>query len=80
MPRKYTFQIRQNCRDVTKGTLRRKNKIEFCIGYSRGYSAGHFYAKNWCPQQFLTELLRIASFKTCIMKNSIFYKILCASR
>ena len=46
-----------------------KIKIEFCISCSKGYSAGHFGAKIMYLAQFLTELLRILSFKTCIMKN-----------
>ena len=44
-------------------------KIKFCIACSRGHSAGHFGTKNMYIAQFLTELLRILSFKTCIMKN-----------
>ena len=46
-----------------------KVKIEFCIASSRGYSADHFGTKIMYLAQFLTELLRILSFKTCIMKN-----------
>ena len=46
-----------------------KIKIEVCMTYSRGYSAGHFGTKIKCPTQFLKELLRILSFKTCTMKN-----------
>ena len=46
-----------------------KIKIDFCIACSRGYSAGHFGTKIMYLAQFLTELLRILSFKTCIMKN-----------
>ena len=46
-----------------------KIKIEFCTACSRGYSAGHFGTKIMYLTQFLTELLRILSFKTCIMKN-----------
>ena len=46
-----------------------KIKIEFCIACSRGYSAGHFGTKIMHLAQFLTELLGILSFKTCIMKN-----------
>ena len=46
-----------------------KMKIEFCIACSREYSAGHFGTKIMYLAQFLTELLRILSFKTCIMKN-----------
>ena len=33
------------CRDVTKGTLRGENQIEFCVACSRGHSAGHFDTK-----------------------------------
>ena len=44
-------------------------KIKFCIASSRGLSTGHFDAKIRCLEQFLTELLQILSFKTCIMKN-----------
>ena len=44
-------------------------KVEFCIACSRGYSAGNFGTKIMYLAQFLTELLRILSFKTCIMKN-----------
>ena len=33
------------CRDVTKGTLRREIKIEFCKACSRGHSTGHFDTK-----------------------------------
>ena len=46
-----------------------KIKIEFCIACSRGYSAGHFGTKIMYLAQFSTELLRILSSKTCIMKN-----------
>ena len=46
-----------------------KIKIEFCIACFRGYSACHFGTKIMYLTQFLTELLRILSFKTCIMKN-----------
>ena len=46
-----------------------KIKIEFCIACSRGYSVGHFGTKIMYLAQFLTELLRILSFKTCLMKN-----------
>ena len=46
-----------------------KIKIEFCIASSRGYSAGHSGTKIMYVAQFLKELLRIRSFKTCIMKN-----------
>ena len=46
-----------------------KIKFELCIACSRGYSAGHFGTKIMYLAQFLTELLRILSFKTCIMKN-----------
>ena len=56
-------------RDATKGTLRRENQIEFYIACSRGYSAGHFGTKIMYLAQFLTELLRMLSFKTCLMKN-----------
>ena len=41
------------CKDVTKGTLRRKMKIEFCISCSRGHSTGHFDTKIRCLAQFL---------------------------
>ena len=44
-------------------------KIEFCTACSRERSTGHFDTKIRCVAQFLTELLRILSFKTCIMKN-----------
>ena len=33
------------------------------------HSTGYFDTENRCLAQFLTELLRILSFKTCIMKN-----------
>ena len=46
-----------------------KITIEFCIACSRGYSVGHFGTKIMYLAQFLTELLRILSFITCIMKN-----------
>ena len=46
-----------------------KIKIEFCIACSRRYSAGHFGTGIMYLAQFLTELLRILSFKACIMKN-----------
>ena len=46
-----------------------KIKIEFCTACSRGYFAGHFGTKIMYLAQFLTELLQILSFKTCIMKN-----------
>ena len=59
---------RHMCRDVTKRTLG-KIKIEFGIAYSRGHSAVYFGTKIIYLAQFLTELLRILSFKTCIMKN-----------
>ena len=36
---------------------------------SSGHFAGHFGTKIMYQAQFLTELLRILSFKTCIMKN-----------
>ena len=52
-----------------KGPYVGKIKIEFCIACSRGYSAGHFGTKIMYLAQFLTELLRILSFKTCLMKN-----------
>ena len=57
------------CRDAMKGTLCRENEIEFYISCSRGYSAGHFGMKIMYLAQFLTVLLRILSFKTCLMKN-----------
>ena len=57
------------CRDVKKGPDLGKIKIEFCIACSRGHSAGHFGTKIRYLAQFLTELLRIPSSKTCIMKN-----------
>ena len=44
-------------------------KIEFRISCSRGHSAGHSDTKIRCLAHFLTELFRILSFKTCIMKN-----------
>ena len=50
------------CRDVTKGTLRRENKIKLCIACSRGHSADHCDTKIKCLAQFLKELLRILSF------------------
>ena len=53
------------CRDVTKWTLHKKKKIEFCIACSRGHSDRNFR----CLVQYLTELLRILSFKTCVIKN-----------
>ena len=46
-----------------------KINIEFCIACSRRYSAGHFGTGIMYLAQFLTELLRILSFKACIMKN-----------
>ena len=51
------------------GPYLEKIKIEVCIASSRGHSAGHFDTKIRCLAQFLTALLRILSFKTCIMKN-----------
>ena len=64
------YYYRHMCRDATKGTLCiGKIKIEFCIACSRGYSVGHFGTKIIYLAQFLTELLRILSFKTCLMKN-----------
>ena len=56
------------CRDVTKGTIRKENQIEFCIACSRGHSVGHFGTKIMYLAKFLTELLQILSFKTCNMK------------
>ena len=56
-------------RDATKEPYVGKIKIEFCIAYSRGCSACHFGTKIMYLAQFLTELLRILSFKTCIMRN-----------
>ena len=44
-------------------------KIEFCITCSRGHSTDHFGTKIMYLAQFLTELLQILSFKTCIMKT-----------
>ena len=44
-------------------------KIEFCIACSRGHSTDHFGTKIMYLAQFLTELLQILSFKTCIMKT-----------
>ena len=44
------------CRDVTKGTIRRKMGIEFCIECSRGHSAGHFGIKIRYLAQFLHEV------------------------
>ena len=41
------------CQGVTKGTLRRRNKIEFCIACFKGYSAGCFNTKIKCLTQFL---------------------------
>ena len=60
--------------DVTKGDLCRENQIELCIALacSRGHSTGHFDAKIRCLAQFLTELLRFFSFKTCIMNNDAY--------
>ena len=52
-----------------KGPYVGKIKIEFCIACSRGHSAGHFDTKIMYLAQFLTELWRILSFKTYIMKN-----------
>ena len=57
------------CLDVTKRTLRREIKIEFCIACSRGHSAGHFRTKFLYLGQFCKELLRVLSFKTCLMKS-----------
>ena len=58
------------CHDVTKGSLWvGKIKIEFCIACSRRHSVGHFGTKIMYLAKFLTELLRILSFKTCIMEN-----------
>ena len=42
------------CLDVTKGTLRREIKIEFCIACSRGHVAGHFGTKIMYLEQFVT--------------------------
>ena len=41
-----------------------KVKIEFCMACSREHSASDFDTKIRCLAQFLTELLRILSFKT----------------
>ena len=48
-----------------KGPYVGKIKIELCIACCRGYSADHFGTKIMHLAQFLTELLRILSFKTC---------------
>ena len=61
------------CRDVTKRTLRREIKIEVCIACYGGHSVGHFGTKVKYLAQFLTELLRILSFKTGIMKKTKTY-------
>ena len=52
-----------------KGPYVGKIKIEFCKACYGGYSAGHFGTKIMYLAQFLTELLRILSFKTCLTKN-----------
>ena len=52
-----------------KGPYVGNNKIEFCIACSRGHFTSHFGTKIMYLGQFLTELLRILSFKICIMKN-----------
>ena len=46
-----------------------KIKIEFCRACPRGYSSGHFGTKIMYLAQLWTELLRILSIQTCIMKN-----------
>ena len=46
-----------------------KIKIKFCVACSREYSVGHFSTKVMYLEQFLTDLLQILSFKTCLMKN-----------
>ena len=65
----YAYVNSDMCLDVTKGTLRKENQIEFCRTCSRGYSVGHFGTKIMHLAKCLTELLLILSFKTCIMKN-----------
>ena len=64
--KEYTLKM---CRDVTKGALRMKIKIEFCIACSREHSDSHFVTKIMYLEQFFTELLRTLPFKTCIMKK-----------
>ena len=44
-------------------------KIKFCIACSREHTVGHFGIYIMYLAIFLTELLRIQSFETCIMKN-----------
>ena len=52
-----------------KGPYVRNIKIEFCIACSREHCTVHFGTKIMYLAQFLTELLRILSFKTCIVEN-----------
>ena len=59
------YVSQRNERDLDLGKL----KIEFCIACSRDHSAGHFDTKIRYLVEHLTKLLRILSFKTCIMKN-----------
>ena len=54
---------------ICVGPYVRKIKIEICISYSRGHSAGHFDTKIRYLAQFFTEFLQTPSFKTCIMKD-----------
>ena len=53
------------CRDVTKGTLRRENKMEFCIAFSRGHSAGHFDTKIRC----------LGVSANCVIQNMYYEKL-----
>ena len=52
-----------------KGLHVGKIKIKFCIRCSRGHSVCHFGTHIRFLAKFLTELLRILLFKTCIMKK-----------
>ena len=52
-----------------KGPYVGKIKLEFCLACTKEHSTPHFNTKIRCLAQFLTELLQILSFKTCIMKN-----------
>ena len=59
----FAFESRRN----ERGTLRKENQNS--VLYNVLHFTGHFDAKIRCLEQFLTELLRIFTFNTCIMKN-----------
>ena len=70
----YIFDLYICVATQRKGPYVGNIKIEFCIACSRGHSACHFGTQIMYPcvhvaAQILPELLRIWSFKTCIMKN-----------